>query len=389
MADNPAPPLKLSGARSGPSAMSTAWTMVLGWTLLRLIVGRSGSATPAAAPRQGGPGQGDRGIGGKRHAPGDAAQEQGRGREASTPTEIPAQGWKDVLWRTYEQFGQDRVMSVAAGVTYYALLAVFPAIAALVSIYGLFADPATIQEHLNALSGVLPGGALDIVREQVTRIASQGGGALGFGFVFGLAISLWSANAGMKAVFDALNIVYDEEEKRSFVMLNLQSLGFTLGAIAFVMLAIGGIVVLPILLDFLGLGSGTEWLLAIARWPILLAGVVLGLALLYRYGPSRDKAEWKWVTSGGLVAAVLWLGGSMLFSWYVANFGSYNETYGSLGAVIGFMTWIWLSTVVVLVGAEINAETEHQTAKDTTEGPEEPMGTRRAQMADSVGAAKA
>lgn len=187
-------------------------------------------------------------------------------------------------------------MSVAAGVTYYALLAVFPAIAALVSVYGLFADPTTIEGHLNALAGVLPGGALDIVRDQVTRIASQGGGALGFGFVFGLVLSLWSANAGMKAIFDALNIMYDEDEKRSFVMLNLQSLAFTLGAIAFVLVAIGGIVVLPILLDFLGLKGSTEWLLALARWPVLLAGVVFGLALLYRYGPSRDKAEWKWVT---------------------------------------------------------------------------------------------
>jgi membrane protein len=148
-------------------------------------------------------------------------------------------------------------------------------------------------------------------------------------------------------------------------------------------------VVLPILLDFIGLGGRTEWLLSLARWPVLLIGVVFGLALLYRYGPSRDRAEWKWVTPGGILAAVLWLAGSMLFSWYVANFGSYNETYGSLGAVIGFMTWIWLSSVVVLLGAEINAEVEHQTAKDTTKGPRQPLGARGAQMADTVGVAKA
>jgi membrane protein len=390
MADNPAPSLKLPEVRRGPSALSTMWTMVLGWTLLRLIVGRNGSSQPGSGSHGRGRGIGQAGsdLGKKRHAPQEAAEEPGRGREAETPTQIPAQGWKDVLWRTYEQFGKDRVMSVAAGVTYYALLAVFPAIAALVSVYGLFADPTTIEGHLNALAGVLPGGALDIVRDQVTRIASQGGGALGFGFVFGLVLSLWSANAGMKAIFDALNIMYDEDEKRSFVMLNLQSLAFTLGAIAFVLVAIGGIVVLPILLDFLGLKGSTEWLLALARWPVLLAGVVFGLALLYRYGPSRDKAEWKWVTPGGLIAAVLWLGGSMLFSWYVGNFGSYNETYGSLGAVIGFMTWIWLSTTVVLLGAEINAETEHQTAKDTTHGAEQPMGSRGARMADTLGSAK-
>jgi membrane protein len=363
------------------------WTMILGWVLLRLVA--AGRSSPGFDPdrRQGG--QGDSGFGGKQHAGPDSVNEPGRGREAGTPTAIPSRGWKDVLWRVYEEFGKDRIMSVAAGVTYYALLALFPAIAALVSIYGLFADPVTIQEHLNALSGILPGGALDIIREQVTRIAAQGGGTLGVSFVIGLAVSLWSANAGMKAIFDALNIVYDEDEKRGFFALNLQSLGFTLGAIVFLLLAVIGIVVLPIVLNFIGLGSGVEWILSLARWPILLAAVVLGLAVLYRYGPSRDRADWKWVTPGGIAAAVLWLVVSMLFSWYVSNFGSYNETYGSLGAVIGFMTWIWLSTVVVLCGAEVNAETEHQTAQDTTEGNRQPMGARGARMADSVGVAKA
>jgi membrane protein len=374
-------------ARPGPSGASTMWTMILGWVLLRLVAAGRSSPGFDSGRRQGG--QGDSGFGGKQHAGPDSVNEPGRGREAGTPTAIPGRGWKDVLWRVYEEFGKDRIMSVAAGVTYYALLALFPAIAALVSIYGLFADPVTIQEHLNALSGILPGGALDIIREQVTRIAAQGGGTLGVSFVIGLAVSLWSANAGMKAIFDALNIVYDEDEKRGFFALNLQSLGFTLGAIVFLLLAVIGIVVLPIVLNFIGLGSGVEWILSLARWPILLAAVVLGLAVLYRYGPSRDRADWKWVTPGGIAAAVLWLVVSMLFSWYVSNFGSYNETYGSLGAVIGFMTWIWLSTVVVLCGAEINAEVEHQTAQDTTEGSRQPMGARGARMADTVGVAKA
>jgi len=226
---------------------------------------------------------------------------------------------------------------------------------------------------------------MEIIGEQVKRIAAAGGGKLGLSFIVGLVISLWSANAGMKAVLDALNIVYDEEEKRSFLWLNAQSLTFTLAAIAFVLLALAGIVVLPLVLDFVGLGAAVEWLLSLARWPILLAVVVAGLALLYRYGPSRDKAEWKWVTPGGIVAAVLWLIGSMLFSWYVANFGSYNETYGSLRAAIGFMTWIWLSSIIVLLGAEM----EHQTAQDTTEGPPQPLGARGAWMADNIGSAKA
>ncbi|WP_230530195.1 YihY/virulence factor BrkB family protein [Microvirga roseola] len=394
MADNPA--VRQSGESQSSSAMATMWAVVLGWTLIRLITGgehraarpTQGSRGDAAQPRTDSHRKVDRGFSEKQHAPPEAMGEKGRGRHADTPTEVPARGWKDILWRVYEEFGNDRIMSVAAGVTYYALLAIFPAVAALVSIYGLFADPATIQNHVDAMSGVLPGGGVQIIQEQVSRIASQGGGALSFGFIFGLLISLWSANAGMKAIFDALNIVYDEEEKRSFVKLNLQSLTFTLGAIAFILIAVGGIVVMPVILNFLGLGSQTEWILRIARWPALLLVIVLGLALIYRFGPSRDKPEWKWITPGGLVVAVLWLAVSMLFSWYVSNFGSYNETYGSLGAVIGFMTWIWISSIVVLLGAEINAELEHQTSKDTTEGHVEPLGQRGARMADTVGVAK-
>jgi membrane protein len=284
---------------------------------------------------------------------------------------------------------KDRILAVAAGVTFYALLAIFPAVGALVSIYGLFAEPGTIQEHLNALAGLLPGGALDVIGEQVKRITSKGGGALGFAFFSGLAISLWSANAGMKAMFDALNVAYDEDEKRGFIALNLQSLGFTLGALLFIVLAIVGVVAVPVVLNFVGLGKATEWIISLARWPALLAVVILGLAVLYRYGPSRDKAQWRWISPGSILAGVVWVVGSMLFSWYVSNFGNYNETYGSLGAAIGFMTWIWLSSTIVLVGAELNAETEHQTGRDSTEGPREPLGARGARMADTVGAAKA
>jgi len=317
------------------------------------------------------------------------ASEPGRGRGADSPTEIPVKGWKDILRRTYEEVNKDRILAVAAGVTFYALLAIFPAVAALVSIYSLFAEPGTIQDHLNALAGLVPGGALDVIGEQVKRITSKGGGALGFAFFSGLAISLWSANAGMKAMFDALNVAYDEEEKRGFIALNLQSLGFTLGALLFIVLAVVGVVAVPVVLNFVGLGKATEWIISLARWPALLAVVILGLAVLYRYGPSRDKAQWRWISPGSILAGVVWVVGSMLFSWYVSNFGNYNETYGSLGAAIGFMTWIWLSSTIVLVGAELNAETEHQTARDSTEGPREPLGARGARMADTVGAAKA
>ena len=365
------------------------WTFVLGLALIRLVTAKR--REPFGEVVFGGDGhvRAPRGERAKSHAGRGAAAERGRGRTAESPTEIPAKGWKDILWRTYEEMNKDRILAVAAGVTYFGLLALFPAVAALVSLYGLFADVVTINDHLASLGGLLPGGAIDIIGEQVKRIAGAGGGALGFAFLFGLALSLWSANAGVKAMFDALNVAYGEEEKRSFIKLNLTSLTFTLGAIAFVLLALGGIVVLPAMIEFLGLGEIGEWVLWIGRWPVLLTLVVLALALLYRYGPSRDNARWQWITPGSIVAAVVWIAGSMLFSWYVSSFGNYNETYGSLGAAIGFMTWLWLSTTIILVGAELNAETEHQTAKDTTEGKEQPLGARGARMADTIGEAKA
>ena len=317
----------------------------------------------------------------------DAAQQQGRGRHASTPTEIPKLGWKDIFWRTFGEMNKHRLIAVAGGVTFFGLLALFPAIAAILAVYGLFADLGTIEEHLKALSGVLPSGALDVIGDQIKRIAGKGSGTLGFAFFFGLAVSLWSANAGVKAMFDALNVAYGEEEKRSFIALNLRTLGFTLGIIGFILLALGGIVVIPAVLQLIGLGKLMDWVLWAARWPALLAIVIVGLAILYRYGPSRESAQWRWITPGSILAASVWVIFSMLFSWYVANFGKYNETYGSLGAVIGFMTWMWLSATIILVGAELNAEIEHQTAKDTTTGPEKPRGARGARMADTVGAA--
>ncbi|WP_062206073.1 YihY/virulence factor BrkB family protein [Aureimonas sp. AU12] len=311
----------------------------------------------------------------------------GRGRAAASPMRVPAKGWKDILWRTYEEFSSDRLMLVAAGVTFYVLLALFPAITALISIYGLFTDASNFGDQMNALSGVLPAGALSIIGEQMARVASHGDEKLGFGMVFGLGIALWSANAGMKTLFDALNIVYEEEEKRGFIKLTAVTLAFTLGTILFLVLALSSVVLLPIVLKFVGLGSAETWLLAL-RWPVLLAVVALGLSVVYRTGPSRRVAAWRWISPGATVAAVLWVAFSILFSWYVQNFGSYDETYGSLGAAIGFMTWIWISTIVVLLGAELNAELEHQTALDTTKGQARPMGARGAHMADTLGEAK-
>jgi membrane protein len=287
--------------------------------------------------------------------------------------------------RTAGQVSAHRLLAEAAGVTFFALLATFPALTALVSPYGLVADPATIADHLAALAGVVPGGGTQIIEEQVGRVAAQGGGALGLAAVAGLAAALWSANAGAKALFDALNVVYDEREARGFLRRTAVSLAFTLGAVlAGALLAMAAVVALPVALGLVGLGPTAALLLRLLRRPLLLAAVAVFLACAYRYGPSRARARWRWVSWGGASAALAWLLFSAAFSWYVANFGRYNEAYGSLGAAIGFMTWIWLSAAVVLAGAQLDAEMEAQTARDTTAGPERPLGARGATRADTV-----
>jgi membrane protein len=361
------------------------WVLGASAVLLALGFGRApGSPSRAAVPRDR---TGDRRP--RHHGRAVADRRGDRGRSATTPSEIPAAGWKDILLRVYRSISEDRVLAISAGVTFYVLLAIFPAIAALVSIYGLFADPQAIAAHLAEAGSVLPGGAVEIIGEQVNRLAAQGEATLGATMLVSIAISLWSANAGVKALIDALNIVYDEKEKRGFVKLNAVSLAFTAGIVGFLLLALAAMVVLPVVLNFIGLGDAAETLIKLVRWPLLLLAVGLGIACIYRYGPSRDKPKWRWITWGSALAAIVWLAASVLFSWYAANFGSYNKTYGSLGAAIGFMTWIWLSTIVILLGAELDAEMEHQTARDTTEGRPRPLGSRGATMADTVGEAAA
>jgi membrane protein len=316
------------------------------------------------------------------------ALQPGRGRHAATPWQIPARGWKDILWRTYERIGEDRLLAVAAGVVFYGLLALFPAVTAMVSLYGLFAKASTINEHLSAATALLPESGVSIVQDQINRLAAKGDAKLGFGFVAGLAIALWSANSGMKAILDALNVVYEEKEKRGFFKLTLVSLCFTLAAIAAVLLALGAVVVLPIALNYLGLHTATDLLLRALRWPVLLALIVFGLAVLYRFGPSRREPRWQWISVGSVVAAVAWLLVSALLSWYLTHFASYDATYGSLGAGIGLMMWMWISSIAILFGAELNSEIEHQTVRDSTVSGEKPLGSRGAAMADTVGEAR-
>ena len=274
--------------------------------------------------------------------------------------------WSETLRRVFDEIGTDRVLAVAGGVTFYGLLALFPAITAFVSIYGIFADRATLMDHLAILQSFLPEGAITIISEQLLRILATPNSSLSLAFVFGLGLALWSANAGMKAMMEALNVAYDEAEKRSYLMLNLQSLLFTFLAILFLTTLVFGIAVVPVVLNFLWLGSITEWILWAGRWPIIFCILIFSLSALYRYGPSRANSKWHWITPGSIVAALGLVGFSLMFSWYATNFGSYNETYGSLGAAIVFMTWMWLSSTIILIGAEIDAEIETQYSKTGT-----------------------
>ena len=283
----------------------------------------------------------------------------------------------------------DRLLSISGGVSFFVLLAIFPAITALVSAYGLMFSPSTITNNLSILHELVPDNVLGIVREQANRIASNNGSALSPALLSALLSAFWSrcgAMSGVKAMIDALNVIYEQKESRSFIQLNLVALVFTLVGFAAFLLAIASIIVLPLILSPIGLGSFTETLTRVARWPVLLIVLLIGLAMLYRYGPDRRAARWRWVTVGSAFAAGTWIIASFLFSWYLASFANYNATYGSLGAAVGVMIWLWISTTVMMLGAELNAEIEHQTARDSTVGAEKSLGARGAVMADTVGA---
>ncbi len=263
--------------------------------------------------------------------------------------------WKYVLVQLYQEIMADRLLSLAAGVVFYGLLALFPAITALVSSYALFSDPATIGTHLALLENVMPAGGYGIVQEQISRIVSGTTGELSLAFFVSLAVALWSANAGLKAIIDALNIVYGVKEQRSFIRLNAVSLAMTVCTIVGLLLAIAAVVVLPVVLSYLPFGGAGAGIVAWLRWPALILMAMLALALLYRFGPNREHPRWQWFSIGSAFAAFGWLAGSLALSWYLGNFANYNATYGSLGAGIGLMMWLWITAIVVLVGAELNA----------------------------------
>ena len=308
----------------------------------------------------------------------------GEGRRATRPSAIPRPGWKAIIWRVKNRISEDNLSIVAAGVSFYTFLSIFPALAALVSIYALVTDPAKLQEHIIRVQVVLPAEAAQLVNQQLQRLI-ESGRELGWSLVVGLFIALWSAAKGMSALITALTVAYDEKETRGFLRLNALALLLTLAGILFLVVFLFLIIGIPVVLHALNLGDTAAVLINFLRWPLLAIGGIFALGVLYRYAPNRATPNWQWITWGAVTATALWLIGCVLFSYYVTNFGTYNAVYGSLGVVVILMMWLLLSIYCILLGAEINAEIERQTKVDTTVGEPEPMGERGARVADAAG----
>ena len=304
--------------------------------------------------------------------------------DASRPTEFHKRDLKAVARRTKDEIKNDNLGLLAAGVSFYAFLSVVPAMTALVSIYALFSDPAQVEQQVEAASSVLPSEARGLLETQLHRITQASSGSLGLGAIAGILVAMWSANKATKGLFQALSIVYDEKEERSFFKMNGQSLLMTLGLIVAALVTIFLIAVFPAIIGALGLGAVAGTITTLARWPVLIGLVLLALAALYKVAPDRDQPRLRWASPGALLATGLWLVASIGFSLYAQHFGSYNKTYGVLGAVVVLMLWLFISAYVVLIGGELNAEMERQTRRDTTRGPERPMGQRGAHVADTT-----
>jgi membrane protein len=317
----------------------------------------------------------------KEHAQGKAD----RGRHAESPWKMPLAGWKDVAVRTWRESSKDNVGIVSAGVAFYGFLALVPLLGATVMTYGLVAEPQSVIQHMQSLTAILPTDVAELIGSQLMNVVQTSGGKKGLGLLLALAIALWGARNAAGSIVTALNIAYEEEEKRGFLKVTLLSLAMTVAAVAMALSAVGAATVLGYLHHFFPDTSP----LALAAWKVLTyvllaAAAAASVAALYRYGPSREKARWVWITPGSAFAALAWLLLTVGFGFYVANFGNYNATYGSLGAVVVLLTWMYLSSYVLLFGAEMNSELEHQTAKDTTAGTPEPLGERGAWAADNV-----
>jgi membrane protein len=308
----------------------------------------------------------------------------GLGRSAVSPGEIPERGRWYIARRVYRAMGKKNLSILAAGVAYFAMLSIFPGLAVLVALYGLLADPATVQRQIAEVHGLIPAEAQHIITGYLHSLIRTGSSRLGTSLVISVLFGLWSARAGIVTLIGALNVAYEETEQRGFIRFALVSLLMTLGAILFSIMALTLIAAVPAIVRLLPLGRTLEILAAIAPWPVLVVFVSIGLAITYRFAPSRSQPKWQWVSWGSTAATVLWVAASAGFSIYVRRFGKYNATFGSLGAVVILLTWFYLSAYAVLLGACLNAEIEHQTARDTTTGTEKPTRPRSARSADTV-----
>lgn len=304
------------------------------------------------------------------------------GHDAEKPTEVPAKGWKQILVRVKDESKRDNVPLLGAGVGFYALLAIVPALVAVVSIYGLVASPADVQRQITNSLSAAPTEVRNLLEQQLTSIVESSRSSLGIGAAIGILVAIWSASSGMKHLMSAVNAAYDEEETRGFLKLRGTAILLTIGAVVALIGAIGTIAILPAAMRAAGVGSTGRLIANIVRWPLLGVLMLIGLAVLYRYGPDRDQPKWGWVGLGSIFAVIGFLVASLLFSFYTANFASFGETYGSLGSIIVVMLWLMISATVIILGAEINAEAEHQTGYDTTEGEPRPPGDRDAYAAD-------
>lgn len=308
-----------------------------------------------------------------------------RGRRADTPLEIPPIGWRDIVWRVYERVMNDNISLIAAGVAFYGLMGLFPGIAALMAIGGLWLEPGTVAGQIQELVAILPTDAAQIIIDQAKAVAGSDEAGLGLAAIIGLGTALYSSSRGVASIVTGLNVAYEEKEKRKFLTVFGMTIVLTIFLIGILILTVATIIALPVILDFVRLGVLAEDIVLVLRWPILMAVMIFALAVLYRWGPSRNPPKWRWVTPGAALACALWIVGTFGFSFYVGNFGSYNETFGTLGGVIVLLLWMWLSAFIVLLGAEFDAEMEAQTRKDSTVGVPRPMGQRGAIKADELG----
>ena len=311
--------------------------------------------------------------------------DKAHGRHAEWPSEIPSHGWWDILKRVMDDLSRTNVSLVAAGLAFFAFLAIPAALTSLVALYGLVFDPAAVGNQIDEMKGIIPSEAIGIVSNILTSITMSSSSKLGTAFIISLLLALWSIRSGTASLMTAVNVAYEEQEKRGFIWFNIHALALTLSATIFTVLALALVAVLPAVIDFFPLGSYGKLVASIVRWPVLAGLVMVSLSATYRFAPSRAPAKWRWVSWGAAAATVLWLVGSILFSLYVSKIAAYDKTYGSLGAVVALLMWLYLTCYVVLVGAELNAEIEHQTARDSTTGEPLPMGKRGATMADTLG----